>query len=132
MLPLVAAAALFGFVKGVALRGPFRGPNLEADVIGPLQEELLFRAAPLWAFPELPYGTTALVFAVEHVFNDRHAMDAPFPSATHLLARLGDVLLGGLLYESAMRKSGFLAAAAAHSLHNMAVGVGAKVKGEAA
>lgn len=128
MLGAFLASAAFGFVKGWSTPGASPGDDrfrAEQDFYGPVREELIYRAAPLWAFPNLPFGTTAVTFAAEHIISDsRHG---PM-GARDVVARFGDVMLGGILYESAMRSSGVLGAIAAHIAHNVAVGFGARAR----
>lgn len=126
--PLLISAA-FGLLKGlisaeVEDEAHF---SLEQDLYGPVKEELIFRGAPLWVEPNLPVGTTALAFAVEHVFSD-YRRSQRTPTATEVVARLGDTFLGGLCYETAFRQNGIFAAIAAHAVHNLAVGAGARLK----
>lgn len=101
--------------------------SLETDVYGPIKEEALYRG-PLILFPNVPFGTTALIFAVDHVIDD---MRTGSPSMGDLFSRFGDVLLGGCAYEYAMRQNGIFAAIGAHSLHNMAVSLGSRARGTA-
>lgn len=120
MIPIVAALAL-GFVKGWSTPGNV-GLNLQSDVYGPIKEELIYRGGPLWLFPNLPFGVTALAFAVDHVLDD---LKSPSPGTTgELVGRFGDVLFGGLCYEAAYRRHGIFAAIAAHSAHNAAITLG--------
>lgn len=124
------AAAVLGLLKGVLDPEPGEF-SFERDLWGPTKEELVYRAGPLYLFPKIPYGTTAVVFAADHVLDDiRRQMksDQPALTATDLIARFGDVLLGGLMYESAYRKNGIATAIAAHAVHNMAVGVGSRLR----
>ncbi len=130
--PLFGAIAL-GFAKGLtAARGEERPFNLEQDFMGPVKEELIYRGAPLWIKPNLPFGSTAVIFAADHLRSDylqatKHNL--PTPTAPQVAARFGDVLLGGLTYEAAMRGPfGILGAFASHIAHNWAVGLGAKVR----
>ena len=128
---LLLASAVLGFLKGFLepqSAGPSSGFSFETDIWGPAREELIYRAAPLWAFPKLPYGSTAVVFAVDHVLSDFTA-DKGTLTPTVALARFGDVLLGGLIYERAFRKHGIGLAVGSHSLHNLAVSLGAKLRG---
>lgn len=130
MFPLLASVVL-GLVKGLGIVGAVKPEerqfSFEVDVWGPAREELVYRAAPLWAFPNLPYGTTAVAFAADHVLDDMKQTE--FMSAGDVAARFGDVLLGGLIYEHAYRKQGLATAIAAHSLHNAAVSLGARLRG---
>lgn len=119
---------ILGFAKGWVI-GPDAGSELgftaENDIYAPVKEELLYRAAPLTLFPNLPYGSTAVPFAVDHALD---MLKETSPSPSELVARLGEVFLGGLMYESAMRSSGIVGAVAAHSLHNMALTWGAQAR----
>lgn len=128
-MELLVASAVLGLLKGVLVpssAGEPTGFSFEHDVWAPTREELLYRAAPLWAFPRLPYGSTAVVFAADHVLDD--LKETPPPTAGQAAARFGDVFLGGLLYETAFRRQGVVAAIAAHMLHNAAVALGARVR----
>jgi hypothetical protein len=123
MLPVLAAAA-YGFVKGLSQQGR-EAFHPQQDLFGPIKEEFVYRGMPLWAFSGLPYGSTAVTFAADHVMGDlRSGAISPHAAA----ARFGDVLLGGVLYESAFRQFGFLGAAAAHIVHNMAVSWGTRAR----
>lgn len=130
MFQVLASIAL-GLVKGFGVVGPVSAKeaefSFERDLWGPTKEELVYRAAPLWAFPNIPYGTTAVLFAVDHCLDDMKAN--PNITASEIASRFGDVLLGGLMYEAAYRRQGVFSAIAAHSLHNAAVGVGARLRG---
>ena len=121
--PFIASLAL-GFIKGLTSSSP--SPfNAQQDFLGPVKEELIYRGAPLWFRPSLPFGSTAAVFAVDHVVSDyrQHAM-----TPTEVVARLGDTFLGGCLYETAFRQFGILGAIGAHCGHNWAVGLGSRVR----
>lgn len=125
----LAASLVLGFVKGFAggvTRDESSSLSLQRDVLGPLKEEAVYRAGPLWAFPNLPFGSTAVVFAADHAL-DALKDDGTTPG--RLVARFGEVMLGGLLYESAYRRSGYVAAVTAHSLHNAACAWGAALRG---
>lgn len=125
MIPVLAALAL-GFVKGWVNPGN-TSFNLQSDVYAPIKEELLYRGGPLWLFPNLPFGVTALAFAVDHVLDD---LKSSTPATTgDLVGRFGDVLFGGLAYEAAYRRHGIFAAIAAHSAHNAAITLGSQVRG---
>ncbi len=126
MLGSFLASAAFGLVKGLtAAPGAARGFSAEQDFIGPVQEEFLYRGVPLWAVPGLPFGTTAVTFAVDHVLSD--SRKGPM-TTKELVGRFGDVLLGGLLYEKSFRSAGLLGAIASHSAHNLFVGVGSHIR----
>lgn len=122
--PLLGSIA-FGLLKGLTSKGDSGGPSIEMDFMGPVREELIYRGAPLWAAPGLPYGLTAVAFATDHIVadNKQHPM-----TTGQAVARFGDVLLGGMLYESAMRSSGILGAIASHVAHNAAVGAGERFR----
>lgn len=127
MNPIVLAG-LHGLVAGFAV-GPeidARGRRVKpkgrayAELGAPIVEETLYRALPLMGFGSaLPKGATALAFAADHVRGEwaEH-------SAGSAALRFGDVFLGGLLYESAFRRFGWLGAIGAHMAHNIFVGVG--------
>lgn len=127
---LLASAAL-GLVKGLTSSTP-QEFSWEQDLIGPAREELVYRAAPLWLFPNIPYGSTAIVFAAAHLEDDlrRELVPGELPSTPmQVLARLGDTFLGGWLYEMGMRSKGGVAAAiGAHSIHNLAVALGSRLR----
>lgn len=125
MFQVLASVAL-GLVKGLTDEAE-GGFSFEKDLWGPTKEELVYRAAPLWAFPNIPFGTTAVLFAVDHVLDDIK-LEGSTLTASDIIARFGDVLLGGLMYESAYRRQGLVAAIAAHAAHNAAVGVGARLR----
>lgn len=124
--PFLASVA-FGFLKGyVSQNTAVHGFDSRTHFIGPVKEELLYRGVPLWAVPGLPYGATAVTFAVDHCISDYR--QAPM-SATSLAARFGDVLFGGLAYELAARRSGILGAIASHMAHNFATSLGVRARG---
>jgi len=122
----VLASAAFGFLKGFLVRGGPRDFDARMDFFGPVKEELVYRGAPLWALPGLPFGTTAVAFAADHVMSDNR--NSPM-TTREMVARFGDVLLGGCLYESAFRESGIFGAVASHMAHNMACGWGSRARG---
>ncbi len=129
--PYIAAAA-FGLLKGLT-SGPGDDEHtftLEHNFVGPIKEELLYRGAPLWAAPGLPMGSTAAVFAVDHVMHDArlHSLAGTSMTPMQVIARLGDVFLGGMLYELSYRRSGLAGAIGSHLAHNAAVVLGSKVR----
>lgn len=128
MIGPALAAIAFGLAKGFATprSQPSSGFRLHQDFLGPLREEVQYRGAPFAAFgSSLPYGATAASFAADHVVSDlRHT---PMTTA-QVIGRLGDVLLGGLAYESAYRQSGLVGAVLSHMGHNLAVGVGERLR----
>ena len=128
MLNPFILSAMFGFLKGTTKPGgPAWGPEgVQANVMAPLLEEAAYRAAPHYLFGGFPMGVTATVFAADHVWaeNGRYGLDG-----THALMRFADVLLGGLLYESAFRRWGYLGAVASHAVHNVMCGVGSSAAG---
>ena len=128
LVPILGSIAL-GLVKGLTSDGPALTPNLKTDLWGPINEELLYRG-PLWLFPKLPYGSTAVLFAADHLLDDARAVavDGDVPTAWEVVARFGDVFLGGWAYEVAMRESGILAAIAAHLGHNNALSIGTRLR----
>lgn len=127
MLSQVLASVAFGLIKGfVGPRAQGSVSGLQQNFLGPLREEAVYRAAPLSAFGgSLPYGSTAAMFAADHVVSDMRR--GPM-TAGQIAARFGDVLLGGLLYEQAYQSSGIVGAVTAHSLHNVFVGVGERLR----
>jgi len=127
--PMLASLAL-GFVKGLtADRASHFNP--EMDFIGPVREELIYRGLPLWAKPNLPFGSTAAVFAIDHIAHDmtRAGREGEVMQPLEIAARFGDVLLGGCMYEAAARgPGGILAAIGCHVGHNVACGLGSRVR----
>lgn len=121
--PFLASIAL-GFVKGLTVPGDPRAFNPEMDFVGPVREEAIYRGA-LYLLPGLPLGSTAATFAVDHCLSDFKRDPAP---PMTVAARFGDVFLGGLCYEIAMRRMGILGAIGAHCLHNMAVSWGSRAR----
>ncbi len=130
MLAPILGSAVLGLVKGL-LDDAVVTPSFEQDLWGPAKEELLYRG-PLWAFPKLPYGSTAVLFAADHLMDDVKAdakdPEAGTPNAWEVVARFSDVFLGGCLYELAMRRHGILAAIAAHALHNSTYALGSRLR----
>lgn len=126
--PMLASLAL-GFFKGLTDEKESQF-HPEMDFIGPVKEELVYRGLPLWAKPNLPFGTTAAIFAVDHIFSDygRSVQEGVPMSRLEIVARFGDVLLGGMLYEQSFRSFGILGAIASHVGHNVACGLGSKVR----
>ncbi len=128
--PFLASVAL-GFVKGLTAQRNEEPFHLEQDFMGPIKEELIYRGAPLWLKPNLPFGSTAVIFAADHLRSDyleavKHNT-AP-PTSMQTAARFGDVLLGGALYEASFRQFGILGAIGSHVAHNLAVRWGSKVR----
>jgi hypothetical protein len=126
--PLIASLAL-GFVKGLTEDKVSRF-NPEMDFIGPVKEELIYRGLPLWVKPNLPFGSTAAVFAIDHIAHDmtRAGREGTMMQPLEIAARFGDVLLGGMLYESSFRSFGILGAIASHVSHNVACGLGSRAR----
>ncbi len=124
IFPLLASAAL-GLVKGLTAPAPIAF-SWEQDLVGPIREEALYRG-PLYFFPKMPFGSTAIIFAAAHLADDHAAGVQMTP--LEVLARLGDVFLGALAYESAMRGPGRLPMAiACHSAHNGAIALGSRLR----
>jgi len=132
MNPIVLAA-FHGLAAGL-LAGPetdSKGRRLKrrpkrayANFGAPVVEETIYRALPMAALGAgLPFGATAAWFAADHVVAERAEH-----TAGSAAIRFGDVLLGGLLYESAFRRFGFLGAVGAHALHNIMAGVGRGIR----
>jgi len=125
MISPILLSAAFGFIKGFTSSEPSTGFDVEQDLWGPTKEELIFRG-PLWIFPKVPYGATALFFAGEHILSDQK--ESPQMTPLEVVARLGDVFLGGMLYELAMRRGGMLSAIGAHAAHNNAIRWGEQLR----
>jgi membrane protease YdiL (CAAX protease family) len=119
----IAVSLAFGLCKGLVLaRYHGRGRRFEAMVAGPLLEEATYRG-PLALMPgRFPPGMSALSFALAHV-----EANAPIGFSAW---RLAETFLGGLLYESALRRFGFLGAVIAHAAHNIGCDVGATLSGK--
>ena len=109
----IMIAALHGLVKGYAFKTAPTKNALEQNIIGPLKEELTFRAIP---GPNAPGWVTAAPFALAHY---RPGMDTDWA-----MFRMADAFAGGLLYHAAYKEFGIFGAWAAHALHNIMVGVG--------
>jgi len=123
--PILLSAA-FGLLKGATIAAHEREPSLVLDVAGPLYEEAIYRAVPLYTFGNrVPRGFTALHFAVDHVFSEHQRLGLNGPAAA---LRFADVFAGGLLYEMAFRRWGLFGAFAAHAAHNFMCGFGSKVR----
>jgi len=125
VLASLLASVAFGFAKGFMSKGEPRPFNAQMDFMGPIKEELIYRGAPLWAAPGLPFGATAVTFAVDHIIHDYRQQPMPL---REVVARFGDVLLGGLLYERSMRTSGIAGAIASHVGHNLACAFGSRAR----
>lgn len=131
MNPIVLAG-LHGLIAG-ALVGPERdrrGRRVKArgrayaELGAPVVEETIYRALPLLGFGSaLPRGATAAWFAADHVASEWSEHDAGSAAV-----RFGDVFLGGLLYESAFRRFGWLGAIGAHMAHNVMVRMGRNLR----
>lgn len=127
MLGQVLASIAFGLVKGFAAPRAAQSSSLQQNFLGPLREEAVYRAAPFAAFgSSIPTGATAAMFAADHLVSD--LKQTPTMTGTQMLGRLGDVLLGGYLYEGAYRSAGIVGAVAAHGLHNAAVSFGQRLR----
>ncbi len=109
----IAIAALHGLIKGYAFKAPPTADPITQNFIGPLKEELLFRAMP---GASAPGWATAAPFALAHL---KPGMDADWA-----LFRTADAFAGGLLYHAAYKQFGIFGSWAAHALHNIMVGVG--------
>lgn len=121
---------ILGFTKGWAIGPQYTQDepafNVTKNVYAPIKEEFVYRAAPLTLFPRIPYGATAVTFAADHALDMLRAPQTV--TAGQLAARFGEVLLGGLMYESAYRSSGIVGAVIAHSLHNWSCSLGARAR----
>lgn len=128
----ILLAGLHGLVAGYAA-GPERDrrgrrlkaqPRAYAEFGAPVVEETIYRALPLMGLgASIPRGATAAWFAADHVLSEWADHDAGSAAI-----RFGDVFLGGLFYESAFRKFGWLGAIGAHALHNLATRVGRNLR----
>jgi hypothetical protein len=125
MLGSFLGSLALGLIKGFSEKGGGRSFSSEHDVYGPIREELMYRGAPLWASPGLPFGATAVTFAVDHVLAE--VRRSPM-SVSQIAARFGDVLLGGVSYEAGFRSNGIAGAIINHATHNIACGVGARLR----
>jgi len=119
-------SAFYGLLKGVAFaKHSVRDvSDFQANVIGPLHEEAVYRVLPHVTMGRaLPRGFTAFIFATDHLISEyRHnALDG-----FQAVVRFADVFAGGLLYEAAFRRYGYLGAVLAHAAHNTACGLGRK------
>lgn len=123
MNPIVASA-MFGLMKGIGAARHSAQPSAPSSMlhfIGPLWEEVVYRAVPLGlGGSRLPRGITALPFAVDHIIGESKLGLSGAAAA----ARFADVFLGGLLYEGAYRRYGLLGSTLAHCLHNIGCSVG--------
>ena len=133
MIPALLGSLALGLVKGLTSGPSSDEPSdfsLQQDLVGPVTEELIYRGAPLWLWPKIPFGSTAIVIAAAHLEDDWLAAQKAGKTLTpgQVLARLGDTFLGGLLYETAMRQSGIGAAVGAHAAHNIAITLGSRMR----
>lgn len=123
---LVLTSIASGLAKGIAFADKQRPHNagslLHSALLGPVTEELTYRAMPLTAAPHLPRGLTAIPFALAHV-SPVDMVTRPGWSSW----RIADAGLGGVIYEAAYRRGGMLAAVAAHGGHNLGVALGASL-----
>lgn len=111
----IALAGLMGLAKGL-LRGPSavrRHNHLGAYLINPLLEEASFRG------PQLHPALSSAAFAVAHMTPGLLKDDPGFGAY-----RLAEVFAGGLIYDMAFKRFGFLGAVGAHALHNVACSLG--------
>lgn len=123
MLGSLLGSLALGLVKGFTSKTTHEF-SAQTDIYAPIREELAYRGS-LRAAPTA-FGSTAVTFVVDHVLSEAYRQ--PNMTASQMAARFGDVLLGGTLYEGAMRSHGILGAIASHALHNTAVSVGSRLR----
>ena len=117
MNPLVLSA-LHGLIAGVISGGKPDKKRAFTNFGAPIAEEALFRGLG----SSLPFGVTSTAFAAAHVLKEKGY------SRGSDVVRFGDVLLGGLLYETAFKRFGIMGAIAAHTLHNVMAGLGQRLR----
>lgn len=127
----VLVSALHGLLKGalnarVNPTAPIEGASFKHSLVGPIKEEIIYRALPLYfgsaLSKRMPTGWTAVPFALEHVVQE--SARGLHQTTGSAFGRFADVFLGGVLYEKAFREWGILGAVAAHCLHNVCHDVG--------
>lgn len=104
MFAELLVSAAFGFVKGLYDK---RGARTHSSFAGAVVEEALFRGL-------LPPAAGLAGFVASH--------------RPKTATRAADVMLGGLLYGSAMKRFGLWGAVGAHLAHNVAIGFGRRVR----
>lgn len=116
MVNPIAMSGAWGLIKGlVAGRSTARQHNhFSAYVSGPFMEEAMFR------LPQLSAPISSAAFAAVHLTPDMIREDPLFSAF-----RFGEVFAGGMMYDSAFKRYGFLGAVGAHMLHNVACTLGA-------
>lgn len=114
----IAAAGGWGLIKGLVA-----GKNSLRDRIGlgdffagPVIEEMMFRA------PQIHPALSSAAFAAVHLTPAMVMHDPGFSAF-----RFAEVFAGGLMYDRAYKRYGFLGAVGAHFLHNAACTIGALV-----
>lgn len=112
----IAMAGGWGLIKGlVAGRSTARTHNhFSAYVSGPFMEEAMFR------LPQLAAPISSAAFAAVHLTPDMVREDPLFSAF-----RFAEVFAGGMLYDQAFKRYGFLGAVGAHILHNVSCTLGA-------
>lgn len=112
----IAMSGAWGMIKGlIAGRSTARQHNhFSAYVSGPFIEEAMFR------LPQLSAPISSAAFAAVHLTPDMVKQDPLFSAF-----RFGEVFCGGLLYDQAFKRYGFLGAVGAHMLHNISCTLGA-------
>lgn len=123
----ILLSALSGFLKGIVFDAPedYRPRGLGDVLEAATKEELVYRGALGFLGARLPAGTSAVIFAADHVLNNGE--NHSFGSG---VVRFADVFLGGLLYERAFAEYGLLGAVAGHALHNLGVAAGIGMKSQ--
>lgn len=119
MNPILSAAAL-GLMKRFLIPGPLPKGHpgaLHTCLLGPLAEELQFRAVPVKA--GLPAPLSSAAFAMAHFVGQKN-----IPTGGWAAFRFADVFTGGMIYSQAYKSMGYLGAVVAHSVHNLMCDVG--------
>jgi len=110
----IVLAGLHGILGGlVVAKGPQRRRSGYQSFGAPVIEEVLFRGVP--GALGVPGGVSTAAFAGAHAVDDPEHTDP---------VRLGDVVLGSLIYQAAFKQFGIVGAIGAHVAHNLAVGLG--------
>lgn len=118
MNPIVLAA-FHGYMKGYAVGGDVSGgvPAAQSMIVGPISEEMRYRAPLSYVSPGLGDFASAALFAFAHFDANEVPQRRTF--------RMFDAFAGGLIYASAFREYGIVGAIAAHAIHNVMTTAGA-------
>lgn len=111
----IALAGLIGLAKGL-VSGPGsvrRHNHLGSFLMAPLLEEATFRG------PQMHPALSSAAFAAAHMTPQLMKADPSFSAY-----RFAEVFAGGLIYDAAFKRFGFLGAVGAHALHNVACSLG--------